>query len=433
MIITVTTSGEVRLAEVESLSRFHVETAVPLAEVATALRRSGAGELLTSTGAAIRIDYLLATVGALTEDRDWRAGFDAMLTHARTKSWITDDGASVLAHVEVLHTSYRVAVVGLGHQGSGIARLLLEAGDDLVGAVDVGEKVGRPIRSLVRADRANDEPVRGSLQELVDTSGRIDLAILSAAVDVDVLLDQARFLLDRGINVLTLHQDLFEPADGWSAELDRRGRATGASMLATGVQDTWWVHMPTVVAGSTRNIRSVAVTSCVDVNTLSAAVAREHVGVGLTGAELAGFAAAMNAAPPVLGAPLREAARRMGLAPLELSRTITPVTADHPVRWAAAGHELAPGTVIGMHEAVRFTTDRGITFEGAIRTVILEDGELPTDTLDVDGDPSLHLEYRPFPGEFVTNTSVVNRVPDVVEAPGGLLSAAGLPPARYRL
>ncbi|WP_193314622.1 hypothetical protein [Georgenia ruanii] len=329
---------------------------------------------------------------------------------------------------------YRVAIVGMGHHGTGIAELVLEAGDALVGVVDVGDKVGRPVSSLVTAERAPDEPVRGSLEELVEAAGGgIDLAILSAAVDVDVVLDQAGFLLDRGINVLTLHQDLFEPADGWSADLDRRGRATGASMLATGVQDTWWVHLPNVAAGSTRDLRSVTVTSCVDVNTLSEAVGREHVGVGQNEAEFADFAAAMESYPPVLGAPLREAARRMGLAPLEATRTIAPITADHPVRWASADRQLAAGTVIGLQETVRFQTDRGIAFEGALRTVILEGKEVPADALDLDGDPALHLEFRPFPGEFITNTAVLNRIPDVVAAPGGLLSAADLPAARYRL
>lgn len=328
------------------------------------------------------------------------------------------------------HPGFRVGVVGLGHHGAAIASLVAGSRHHLVGAVDVGAKVGARISDLVTGPVDVGATVLGSLDELADLD--IDIAVLTAAVPLDVVLDQAGRLVDRGVNVLTLHQDLFEPRAPWAEELDRRASAGGATVLATGVQDTWWVHLPNVAAGSSWNVRSVTVTSCVDVNTLSEQVAREQVGVDLSVEEFTRFRTALEDLPPVQGAPLRVAARRMGLEPRDEQRTVTPVLAHEPTRWTAAARTIPAGRTVGLEERVEFATDGGLRFVGLLRTVVLPQDEAPVDRLEVDGDPPLHLEYRPFPGEHITNVAVINRIVDVVEGPAGLLTAADLPPASYR-
>lgn len=325
----------------------------------------------------------------------------------------------------------KIGIVGLGLQGAGIGALLLEQGYSLVGAVDVGEKVGRPVSEHVPGATA-DAVVHDSVKALLNAAaGGLDAVVLAAAIDAQTTVALARELMAAGISVLTLHADLFEPQASWAAELDLLGRSTGAGFLSTGVQDTWWVHMPALAAASTRNIRRISITHLVDINSLSAQVGRE-IGVGESVDRRSWAPENTQGEQPVLGSPLREAARRIGLVPKPGQTVTTPVVAEKPTWWESGNQWLAPGTVIGTEETTSFGTDGGIDFVGTLRTVPLQDGEVPSDLLVLDADPALRLEHSPFPGTDITNIALVARIPDVLAAGGGVHSASTLPAARYR-
>lgn len=332
-------------------------------------------------------------------------------------------------HPNAAHIGAAIGVVGLGLHGQGIAELAAQQGYLLRGAVDVGEKVGQPMRAFV-SQAPLDALVHGSIDALIDLG--VDLLVLTAAVSVETLLEHAHRALARGVDVLTIHSDVFAYDAQWADDLDRVAREHGASFLATGVQDTWWVQMPAIAAGSTVNLRAVELRHVVDVNSLSAEVGR-MIGVGLSPAQFAEhFAGADAEERPVLGDPLREAARKLGFTvPSEVTTTMEPVVADAAVVWTSAGRTLAAGEVIGSVELTQFTTAEGVRFSSSLRTVVLEAGTRPSDEVVIDADPALRLVHSPFPGDQITNVAAVNRIRDVLAAGPGVLNAAELPPARY--
>lgn len=336
---------------------------------------------------------------------------------------------TTLPHTSAAQVDTAIGIVGLGLHGQGIAELAAQQGFLLRGAVDVGEKVGRPMRNFVSLAPL-DALVHDSIDALIDLG--VDLLVLTAAVPVETLLEQANRALARGVNVLTIHSDVFAYDAQWADALDRMARAHGASFLSTGVQDTWWVQMPALAAGSTVNLRAIELHHVVDVNSLSAEVGR-MIGVGLTPAKFAEqFAGADPEERPVLGDPLREAARKLGLTvPSEVETTMEPVVADAEVAWTSAGRTLTAGEVIGSVELTAFTTAEGVRFSSSLRTVVLDAGTRPSDEVVIDADPALRLVHSPFPGDQITNVAAVNRIRDVIEAEPGVLSAATLPPARY--
>lgn len=60
-----------------------------------ALRAIGAGSVRVEH-AWLDIDYLRRQG---PDSEDWRSGFDAMIAYARSKGWISADGATVRAHL----------------------------------------------------------------------------------------------------------------------------------------------------------------------------------------------------------------------------------------------------------------------------------------------------------------------------------------------
>ncbi|MFE7422063.1 hypothetical protein [Rhodococcus sp. NPDC057529] len=464
MIITVFSRTDVDVAEPDVLTQFKVDVAgLELHDVAHALDHVGAGTLEGGDHAWIRVDFIKRAVGPLAADPAWVTSFDAMVHYARSQAWISDDGARIRGHLDgltrvssgsdtartdhpeqntqptgardavdgaIASPGYRVVIVGLGHHGVGIARLLPALGHQIVGGVDIGDKVGRPLSEIVGLPAGLDVTVTGSVHELLDAlETPPDIAVLTASASADVVFEQARHFIRHGINVVTLHQDGLTPDPAWTGELHRLCTEHRASFLATGVQDIWWVQLPALVAAASQNIRKITFTHTVALDSLSDAVARE-IGIGSTPEEFARVAAAAQAHPSVLGGPMREAARRIGATAAAVHETYEPQFSDTEVRWNGGTSVIAVGDAIGTRETVRFSTDRGIDFEGVIQVVPIAVDEAAS-ALTITGQPDLHLEIQPFPGDDLTNTGLISRIPDVVEAAPGVLFSADLPPARH--
>lgn len=332
--------------------------------------------------------------------------------------------ASANQHIKVL-------LVGVGLHGLTIAEKILEDGYSLLACVDPGEKANTQLGAHIQHPRAALIPVLADTAAAIEEFGsQSDIAILTPAVDGPLLAQIAERYLAAGINVITIHQDFFGPGD-WTEGLDRVARHTGTSFLATGVQDTWWVHLPNLIAASTTELRAIEFNSVVDLDSLSAEVGTE-IGANLSAADFKTHAKVILDYPAVMGLPIEECARKLGLHIVKTAREITPVTSDQPRMWTSGETTIAAGSTIGMKEVTRFDTAEGITLTGSISARLLDDGEVSHDSLDIKGAPDIHLEFSPFPGEFITNAALVNRIHDVMNASPGVHFVADLPPAQYR-
>lgn len=326
--------------------------------------------------------------------------------------------------------AYRLVIVGLGSQGAGIADEVVALGHRLVGAVDIAPKAGRSIREFTTAPSMPELTVSDDLEGTLRRTAP-DAVILAPALGLAPILEMAGTALDLGIDVLTLQQDVLSRDDGWAEAVDARARAGGASLMASGVQDIWWVQLPALVAASSLDITRVRFSSEISLEQLSRAIG-EEIGVLLSHEEFAEFARATADSPSVLGAPMVEAARRMGLRAGPVSKRIVPIFPGEEVEWRAGGVTIPSDRTCGFTETVSFTTDRGIVFEGTV-AVQRKHPDDACDELHIDGRPDLHLILPKFPGHEITNTSLIARIPDVIAAPPGVRFAAEMPPPRHQL
>ncbi|HWH26582.1 MAG TPA: hypothetical protein VNT53_08065 [Pseudolysinimonas sp.] len=324
----------------------------------------------------------------------------------------------------------RVGLVGVGRQGAEIAEYLIRAGYQLTGAVAGGANIGRPLVELVPT-APSDIVICGTIDELL-ASGVPDIVVHSASTDVPTTIAQAAQLMGRGVNFVTIHEGLFDPDPVATDELDRLGRSTGASFLSTGVQDTWWVHLPELLTGSSVNVREISIVALIDADTLPRVVGT-HLGIGLTAEQFVDQVAAdLESSDSVLEVPLREAARRLGLELRSTTKSSEPVFGREDVEWTAGGEIVPAGRVFGATQFLTIETTAGIVLSGQLSTRLLHGGEEAGDDYTVRGDPDLSVHVAPFPGAQVASAVPVARIPDVIAAPGGVLRASSLPVARFR-
>ena len=92
---------EVKVVDVDDLTRLHLALgAVTDEEADSALREAGLGRLQDADTGFLDVAALRAAAEPQAGADDWAQQWDGMVEYARSKGWLTDDGASLQVHVE---------------------------------------------------------------------------------------------------------------------------------------------------------------------------------------------------------------------------------------------------------------------------------------------------------------------------------------------
>ncbi len=92
---------QARVVDVDDLGRLHLALGqVTDEEAAEVLERAGLGRFTDSENAVLDVAALRAAAEPRATAPDWQARWDGMVAHARTKGWLSDDGAGLRVHVE---------------------------------------------------------------------------------------------------------------------------------------------------------------------------------------------------------------------------------------------------------------------------------------------------------------------------------------------
>lgn len=94
--------------------------------------------------------------------------------------------------------------------------------------------------------------------------------------------------------------------------------------------------------------------------------------------------------------------------------------------------DIEPGLGIGITEVVEVQTAQGARFRFEMTGKIYGPGETDSGGWNVKGEPNLQLVTPQIDGRMSTRAQLVNRIPDVINAPPGFVTIERLPRLRYR-
>lgn len=330
-----------------------------------------------------------------------------------------------------------------------LMRYAIESGAELLAAFDrnpanfgrdIGEKAG--IGAIGKAIR----PAEAVADFLA--SCRPDLCIVATRSLLREVAPILRLCAGQGVNVLTLCDEALFPWNSspvLAAELDSLARAGGATITGSGYPDLCYAHFVTAVAGSSHRISAIRGSSSYNADDYGIALA-EHHGVGLSPAAFAQEIAAadavseaerqaMIAAGTFTATPMWNAngwlCARLRLTVTRQVQTSLPVTHTAPVWSKTLGREIPAGDAIGMVTRVVTETEEGPRIETEGIGKVYVPGEADTNRWELLGEPDTRfLIDRPLNQPMICAT-LVNRIPDVIAAPPGLVSTDRLDPPRW--
>lgn len=78
------------------------------------------------------------------------------------------------------------------------------------------------------------------------------------------------------------------------------------------------------------------------------------------------------------------------------------------------------------------TETEGLTIETEAIGIVYSQGEEDTNTLEVYGTPDAHMEMKKPDTVGMTCGTIVNRIPDVINAEAGFVTTSKMPTLRYK-
>ncbi len=325
----------------------------------------------------------------------------------------------------------RVAQVGLGALGRMLTHYLVERPNlKLVGAVDTDPAVaGWELSEVAGLPNELGVTVVGSIPAL--PAGEIDVAVLTTGSHLESVKPQLEALCARGVNVVSSCEELSYPwtlAPEVSADLDRRAKEAGVSLLGTGVNPGYLMDLfPIVLTGICREVKKITVLRYQDA-THRRLPFQMKIGAGLTPAEFDEERRSGRLRHVGLAESMHMIAARLGWKLERVTDTINPIlaerTLDTPELSVDAGEaagvfQLGQGWVEG-EERIR------LEFRAAIGEPAVQD------TVIIEGIPSLRVSIpEGVHGDIATCSILTNAIPVVYAAAPGLHTMIDVPPVGW--
>ena len=350
-----------------------------------------------------------------------------------------------------IYMKIKVAQYGVGKMSKYTMRYVLEKGWEIVGAFDNNpQKIGIDIADIMEIEKPYGIKISDSKDfESFLLHKKPDICIVTTMSLFKDVYESLYLCAKYGVNAITTCEEAFYPQNSNPTlfdKLDSLCKQTNCTITGSGYQDIYWGNLIASIAGSTHKITKIMGKSSYNVEDYGIALARAH-GAGLSLEEFDETVASADRisdeerqqiiengdyAPSYMWNVNGWLASKLGLHITHQSQKCVPQIAKEDLHSTTLGMDVKKGMATGMSAVVTSETEEGVLLETQCIGKVYASDEFDSNEWTIVGEPTTTIVVNKPSTVELTCASIVNRIPDVIEAPSGYITTEKFNLPEYR-
>jgi len=317
---------------------------------------------------------------------------------------------------------------------------MLEKGMEIVGAVDVDPSlIGKDIGEILGKEKLDVVVTSAENAKEMMQVTKPDICVITTRSLISELEEPYILCAELGINAISTCEEAFYPQNSnptLTNKIDELAKKNNCTITGTGYQDIYWGQLISSIAGSTQKITKIKGSSSYNVEDYGIALAEAH-GAGLTLEEFDKQVASADRISTEERQKVIESGEytpsymwnvngwlcsKLGLTVVSQTQKCVPQTYEKDIYSSTLDMTVKAGDATGMSAVVTTETKEGITIESECIGKVYGPDEFDKNIWTVEGEPTTTITVeRPATVEL-TCATVVNRIPDVINAEPGYLT-----------
>ena len=350
-----------------------------------------------------------------------------------------------------MENKLRVVQYGTGKMSVYTMRYVFEKGAEIVGAIDVNPSViGKDTGDIMGTEKKGVYVSNVSDAENLLKSLKPDICIVSTMSLLSDVEDALMLCAKCGVYAITTCEEAFYSYNSnpnLTKKIDELAKENKCTITGSGYQDLYWGNLISGLAASTHTIKKIKGSSSYNVEDYGIALAKAH-GAGLTLDEFDKEVASVDRIsdeernkvindgkylPSYMWNVNGWLADKLGLTIISQRQKCVPQTNSYDITSSTLNMTIKAGMATGMSAVVTSETKEGITIETECIGKVYNNEEFDKNEWTIIGEPDTTLVInRPATVEL-TCATVVNRIPEVINAPFGFVPTSRFTEPMYKV
>ena len=345
----------------------------------------------------------------------------------------------------------RVVQYGTGKMSVYTMRYVYEKGAEIVGAIDVNpDVIGKDIGEIMGCEEKKIKVTNVSDAEKMLLETKPDVVIVTTMSLIEDVKDALMLCAKLGINAITTCEEAFYPENSnpnVTNAIDKLAKENNCTITGTGYQDVYWGELISAIGGSTHKINKIKGSSSYNVEDYGIALAKAH-GAGLTLEEFEKEVASQDEISKEERQKIIESGKyqpsymwnvngwlceKLGLTVESQTQKCVPQIAKKDIFSKTLNMTIKEGMATGMSAVVTTKTKEGITLETQCIGKVYDETEFDRNEWTIEGEPNTTIVVEKPATVELTCATVVNRIPDVINAKPGYVPTNEMDELKYRV